>query len=265
METRSGFPILGDDEVHVWRAWLDLGTTSLALLAGILSADERRRAVRFRRDPDCHRFVAAHAILRLILGSYLDIEPAKVVFTFGRFGKPVVGLSDGSAPLHFNLSHSHGLALYAVSRTFEVGIDIEHVQPRLASLHLAEQFLPLEDVSRLRKLSPPQWPEAFFQAWTRMEAREKASGKGLALTLVPATGRCGLQPFRGQRAEAAEETGVSAKNLAIHDGYAAALAVDRDGYTVRYVDWTDSFDALTGDLGGRLPEAKERRLRNPFL
>lgn len=234
-------PILGGGEVHVWRASLELDATSVGVLAQILSADELQRALRFRRPPDCHRFVAARAILRFILGSYLDVEPARIVLTRSRFEKPALCLSDERGPLHFNLSHSQGLALYAVSRSFEVGIDIEHIQPRLESLHLAEQFLPLEDVSRLRRLLLPQRADAFFQAWTRMEARQKASGKGLALTTTPATAPCSLPPSQREIAEASEKAAISTENLAVRDGYAAALAVNGDGYTVRYLNWPNSF------------------------
>jgi 4'-phosphopantetheinyl transferase len=145
IETGLGSPVLcspklDSGEVHVWRARLDLDAASVAALARILSTDELQRAMRFRRALDCHHFVAARAILRLILGSYLNVEPARIVFTRSPFGKPAVRLPKEGGPLHFNLSHSHGLTLYAISRDFEVGIDIEHIQPRLASLHLAQQF-----------------------------------------------------------------------------------------------------------------------------
>ena len=233
--------IRGGGEVHVWRASLDLDTASVGVLAQILSADELQRAMRFRRPTDCHRFVAARAILRFILGFYLDVEPARIVLTSGRFGKPALCLSDERGPLHFNLSHSQGLALYAASRHFELGIDIEHIRPQLESLHLAEQFLPFEDVSRLRRLLMLQRADAFFQAWTRMEARQKASGKGLAVTPTPATAPCSHQPSQREIAEVSERATISTENLAVRDGYAAALAVVGDGYTVQCLKWPDSF------------------------
>jgi len=256
IETGLGSPVLcspklDSGEVHVWRARLDLDAASVAALARILSTDELQRAMRFRRALDCHHFVAARAILRLILGSYLYVEPARIVFTRSPFGKPAVRLPKEGGPLHFNLSHSHGLTLYAISRDFEVGIDIEHIQPRLASLHLAQQFLPAEGASRLRRLSLPQRAEAFFQAWTRMEAGQKASGQGLAPTPEPTTGPCSLQTSQREITEASENAACFAENLAIAGDYAAALAVCGYGYTVRYLDWPGTAHRHAGHHGGK--------------
>ena len=81
-----------------------------------------------------------------------------------------------------------------------------------------------------------------------MEARQKAMGKGLALTPTSTTAQCGLQPSQIELAEASEKATFFAENLPIRGGYAAALAVDGYGYTVRYLDWPDSLEGLAPDL-----------------
>ena len=229
-----GEPILGDNEVHVWCA--DLDTASASAHARILSEEELQRALLFQTPSDCERFIRARAILRSLLGFYLDLEPASIAFTHGRLGKPAIRLSDMNQSLHFNLSYSHGLALYAISRSFEVGIDIERIQPRLASLHLAEQFLPPKDVSCLRNLSQTEQTRTFFQAWTRMEARQKLSGNGLEPAARPTTVRRSPSICPKEPADATKAVTCSEKNIPVRDGYEAALAVGGYGYTVRYLD-----------------------------
>lgn len=239
-----GKPILGCNEVHVWCA--DLDTASASAHARMLSEEEVQRALRFKTPSDCERFIRARATLRSLLGFYLDLEPASITFSHGRFGKPVIRLSDMNQSLHFNLSYSHGLALFAVSRNFEVGIDIERIQPRLVSLHLAEQFLPPEDVSCLRNLSQQEQTRAFFKAWTRMEARQKLSGNGLEPAARPTTVRRSLSICPKEPADAIKTATCSEENIPVHDGYAAALAVGASAYIVRYLDWPAGHDRCNG-------------------
>ena len=56
---------------------------------------------------DRHRFVRAHADLRLFLALCLEVEPANVRYETGVHGKP--RLLPGLPPLEFNLSHSERL------------------------------------------------------------------------------------------------------------------------------------------------------------
>jgi 4'-phosphopantetheinyl transferase len=222
MEIPSTWPILGNDEVHVWCAALDFDITPAAVHAKILSEEELQRAARFVYPLDCQRFIRARVVLRSLLGYYLDVAPASIVFTRGKFGKLALCSSRIHQTLHFNLSCSHGRALFAVSRSFSVGVDIELIRPQAENLSLAERYLPPENVSRLHNLLPEERTEEFFQAWTRMEARQKVSGKGL---------------HPEESAVNSEKATCSEENLFVRDGYAAALAVSGCGYTVRYMNW----------------------------
>ncbi|HYH53493.1 MAG TPA: hypothetical protein VD761_05120 [Solirubrobacterales bacterium] len=64
---------------------------------------------------------------------YLDQEPEQIELREGEHGKP--HLADCREQLRFNLSHSGGLALVAVSGEFEVGVDLERVRPQRAEDH----------------------------------------------------------------------------------------------------------------------------------
>ena len=63
--------LLGSDEVHVWRAALDLPIARVASFEQTLAADERTRAGQFHFQRDRTHFIVARGLLRTILGRYL--------------------------------------------------------------------------------------------------------------------------------------------------------------------------------------------------
>ena len=67
----------------MWRARLDTDADRRAMLATLLSADERERAGRFVFDRDRDRYVVGRGSLRMLLGRYLKTPPAQLRFTFG--------------------------------------------------------------------------------------------------------------------------------------------------------------------------------------
>src|SRR5713226_9608883 len=113
---------LGDDEVRVWRAALNRKTSLVHSLERILSTDERARAERFYFQKDRERFTIARGFLRIILGRYLNMEPCCLQFRYNPYGKPALANESGGNGLRFNLSHSDGLALYAITRGREIGV-----------------------------------------------------------------------------------------------------------------------------------------------
>jgi 4'-phosphopantetheinyl transferase len=152
---------------------------------GVLAPDEAARAGRFHFQRDRDRYVAGRARLRHILGRYLAIPAAGLVFHYGAEGKPRL---DG--PVFFNLSHSGNLAALAVA-PFEVGIDLEWVRP--IEEDIAGQFFAPDEVARLISLPPEQRNRAFFTCWTRKEAYIKTRGAGLSLALDAFSVSFGLQ------------------------------------------------------------------------
>jgi 4'-phosphopantetheinyl transferase len=156
---------------------LDMGPERLSKLARTLSADEHERAARFRFDRHRSGFIACRGMAREILGKALEIEPSGVEFTYNSFGKPAV------SGIEFNLSHSGRLAVVAVSRTREVGVDIERIDPSFAREQIPERFFSPSEIRALRALPEQDQLEAFFQIWTRKEAYVKARGEGLSIPL----------------------------------------------------------------------------------
>ena len=171
------------DEVHVWRAGLDMSPERLGQLAETLAEDERARASRFRFPRDRHHSIAARGILRDILARYLGRDPAAIRFRYGAAGKPALARHRGAPDLRFNVSHSHGLALYSITCGRHTGVDVERIEPRVAAEPIAERFFSAREVLALRALPAESRVEAFFNGWTRKEAYVKARGGGLAMPL----------------------------------------------------------------------------------
>ena len=128
-------PCPGADETHVWLARVDIEPPQLESLRAVLSDDERCQASRFAFETHQRRYVVAHGILRNILGRYLGLRGAELRFLKeDPYGKP--GLADGcgDARLRFNVSHSDAIAVFAVTRDREVGVDIERIRPAAETL-----------------------------------------------------------------------------------------------------------------------------------
>jgi 4'-phosphopantetheinyl transferase len=164
-------PIMRDVDIH-HRILGEVFDTSL------LSPDECERAARFHFDRDRAHFIAARSMLRQILGEYLNMPPESIAFELNRYGKPAV------QGIFFNVSHSAGLAVYAVSRTRELGVDVEKIDPSVEILKIAERFFAPAEFAALRALPEHFQCDAFFNCWTRKEAYVKALGGGLSIDLA---------------------------------------------------------------------------------
>ena len=178
---------LADDEVHVWRAALDLPEAVVHDLRRTLDAAEIVRAERFHFHKDRDHFIVARGLLRTILGRYLKADPCTLGFRYGTQGKPYLirpqHQSDEDDALQFNLSHSAGVVLLAVTSNRELGIDLERIRPEFASESIAEQYFSPPEIATLRSLPVTVQPAAFFNCWTRKEAYLKARADGLSFPL----------------------------------------------------------------------------------
>jgi 4'-phosphopantetheinyl transferase len=165
--------------VHVWLTKLNSLTTQVQQMAQCLSEKELIRAGRFHFKQDRVRFIACRAVLRMILGRYLHIEPNRVQFSYGPYGKPCLKETVGDDMLQFNLGHSNDIALYAFTRCREIGVDIEYLRALPDADQFAARFFAADEIATLNALPASQRRQAFFNCWTRKEAYVKAIGKGL--------------------------------------------------------------------------------------
>ena len=223
----AAVPRLDGDDVHVWLADVDASGPARERLVSALSADERARAARFCFERDRRRYAHCRGVLRHLLAAYLNVDPRDSVFQTGPNGKPHLA-RPAARQLAFNVSHSEALALIAVSRRGEVGIDIEAYRPLPDRDVLARQFFSPNESARLGSLPETCRAAAFFTCWSRKEAFVKAVGDGLSYPLAAfdvafAPGEPPRLDVPGDR-PGADRWALEA--LAAPPGYAAALVTE---------------------------------------
>ncbi|HEY6338722.1 MAG TPA: 4'-phosphopantetheinyl transferase superfamily protein [Candidatus Sulfotelmatobacter sp.] len=226
---------LGQDEVHVWRAYLDCGEASLRQFEGTLASGEKTRAQRFVFQPDRDSFIAARGILRELLGKYLNRAPAEVEFDYGPQGKPALRAESFEKLVEFNVSHSHGVALLAFAVGRPVGVDVELVRPAFAGKKIAERFFSPREVTELRSLPAAAQDEGFFLCWTRKEAYIKARGEGLQIPLK--SFHVSLTPGEPERLQAADSSRWSLRSIRPDKRYVGALVGEGKGWKLRGWEW----------------------------
>lgn len=219
---------LSGGAVHVWRSDLQQPPELQETFLRLLDHDERRRAARFHFEKHRRRFVLSRGFLRVLLGRYLHIEPERVRFAYGPFGKPSLLDEHGARRLRFNASHSHELAVYAFVEDCEIGVDVEYVKEDFATEDIARHFFSAYEVETLTGLPEAERAVAFFRCWTRKEAYIKALGSGLShpldefdVTLAPDGPAALLRDHRDEHATSR----WSMYNLDLDD-YAGALVVE---------------------------------------
>lgn len=175
------FPSLKNNQVHIWRANLELPNSEIEKLTTLLSTDEIVRANRFHFPQHKKRFIAARGILRQLLGNYLGINATNLVFTYGDCGKPWL---TGDFSLQFNISHSQEYVLLGFTRHHLIGVDLEYQRIMPDALKIAERFFSPRESQLLRETKKETQPQLFFQLWTAKEAYLKAMGTGLSGSLA---------------------------------------------------------------------------------
>lgn len=174
---------LGEGDVAVWLARPDeiRAPELVARYERVLSPDEHEQHARFRREADRHLYLVAHALVRCVLARYARLAPEALVFATNRHGRPELAPAP-RVPLHFNLTHTHGLVACAVSRR-EVGVDVESLDRHTDVDGLVGDVLSAHEAYDVSTTPASQRPLRFLHYWTLKEAYIKARGMGLALPL----------------------------------------------------------------------------------
>src|SRR3954462_2737862 len=163
------------EEVQVWVAPLDVNDSRYEELARVLPADEKNRAASLN-PVAARRFVVARGILRRLLSGFTGTAPDRLQFSYGHSGKPALIDHD---ELHFNISHSADLGLFAFSPDRPVGVDVENERPVRRLLDCAQRFMSEDELRSLVDISHDERNAAFLRSWVVREARLKAEGKGV--------------------------------------------------------------------------------------
>jgi 4'-phosphopantetheinyl transferase len=209
---------MNPNEIHIWSTNLAISTADIETRFTYLSKTERERAERFHFPIHQQRFIAARGGLRIILGQYLHTSPAEINILEDEHQKPYLA----NYPLHFNLSHSDHMAVYAIASQQVIGVDIEKMNEPYHPDIPARFFSETENAT-LNALPAHQQCHAFYQLWSRKEAVLKATGHGL---------RISLSSFSVSVNSVNESVSLENKiwyvsPLTIHPDFAAAIASDQ--------------------------------------
>jgi 4'-phosphopantetheinyl transferase len=180
----------------------------------MFDAHERDRLARFRRTADAARYVAAHALARLVLAEAVGRPAASLGFDRtcrcgGQHGKP--RLPGGPA---FSMTHAGDVVGVAVHPGGPVGLDVERVRELTDLAGMAGHVCSPAETA-------PDAP-AFFTLWTRKEALVKATGDGMSTPMNAITvGPGGVREWTGAGAPPGP---MWLRDLRPAPGYLAAVA-----------------------------------------
>ena len=155
-------------------------------------------------------------------------------------GKPQLAAGQNPRALHFNVSHSNGIALIAVGSGEPLGVDIERIRKDVDTNSLAERFFSIRERAGLRALPEHLRVPGFYACWTRKEAFLKATGDGLSFPL--ANFSVTVHPERDPELEEIDGNLEAGKqwfmaDLSVAEGYRAGVAIERSDCRLETHGW----------------------------
>lgn len=168
-----------------------------AIDPGILSSlypwerGERERMASFKSPSALTSFCLARLLARKICAALCGKEEAELRFREAEGGKPYL---DGRE-LSFNWSHAAGCALLAVSRSAELGVDVEgRSRDAGEDLSVARRFFSPAEASWIAEGGEAGRAERFLSIFVQKEAALKMTGEGLSGSLRDAPAFASLPP-----------------------------------------------------------------------
>jgi 4'-phosphopantetheinyl transferase len=156
-------------------------------------------------------------------------------------GKP--RLTDPSLlPLQFNVSHTSGMALLAVTVEHAVGIDVERIDRAVSDHDMAARYFSPTESAYLASLSPDHRTREFLTYWTCKEAYLKMRGIGLSGGLAQceiALDPDGVKAGVSLTDEPGRNNECSLFRVNASQTHIGALAVSWPAVEVSFWDWKD--------------------------
>ena len=239
---RPTIPSLLTSHVHVWQFPLTVSDSEFPACAEGLSEDERARAGKFRIEKDARRFVVARASMRFILAEYVHSAARDLRFVYSKYGKP--SLADPVTEIRFNLSHAGESAILGITRSRNIGVDIEAVNRNVECDKLAKRFFSTHERAWLRHLPEEERSRCFFRIWTCKEAFLKAQGFGLTRSLdsFDIDLSSGTARLLATRPDAREAQLWSLIEIETSPQHAAAVAVEGGAGALSLIRYEDNIE-----------------------
>ncbi len=169
-----------NDEITVWQFPLTATSEELDRLSSVLSPYEFAWAHSFGKPEARKASIVRRGQLRILLAEQLQVTPKEIEFESLAFGKPIVKGSD----LHFSATSCLEYGGVAISKTRQIGLDLEHPDRLMVAPHWpGDDF---DDYDHFLANTKEERLQRYVQDWCRREALGKASGHGIrTLDAIP--------------------------------------------------------------------------------
>lgn len=171
---------LGHAQVDVWHWYLDAIGNPDDLL-GALQAGEIDRYHTFPSADAARQFLAGRVLTRAALSHYANVPEREWRFTTNAHGRPSIDEPRIHRSLRFNLSHTSSIAVLAVARTAEIGIDVETTDRPVDIEWIGRSVFTQSEMRWVCAGPGGSKRDRFFDLWTLKEAYIKARGRGFSM------------------------------------------------------------------------------------
>ena len=173
---------IADDQVDVWLARPPAASPDdLTRCLALLSPEERRRIEAFHFERHAREATVSRALVRRMLGTYVDRAAEAFHYRLGPFGRPHV---DPAGEVAFSAANHPDLVACAIARTEEIGIDVEPITRGDEILEVAALVFSAPEIEALAALSLTARRDRAVSLWTCKEAYIKARGLGMTAPLL---------------------------------------------------------------------------------
>jgi 4'-phosphopantetheinyl transferase len=164
-----------------------------------LSPADGVRHERYRFPADRDMFLVGRVMARALVGRALGIGPQEWEWREGPRGRPEIADPDAHRRVSFNIAHSAGLVVCAVSNDGTVGVDVEHRLRPPVDARMVRRYCAPGEIDDIERQGPAAWQDQFLKYWTLKEAYLKARGLGIAVHLSDLCFTLGADAIRLER------------------------------------------------------------------
>lgn len=166
---------------EIWNIDFKCSDQRVHMLLDLLDHNEKRRLSRYRRDKDKISYIITHGTLRELLSTYEPhTPPHEWSFYTNNYGRPYLREFH---PYHYNLTHTNSQAYCIISNDPLCGIDLETTSMISCDSNFKTLYLTQEEIDYISSFDEINQKKLMTKLWTLKEARLKASGVGLSVSM----------------------------------------------------------------------------------
>jgi len=167
---------LSVDSIDVWYVSYSALDQNYMILSTLVSPEEKQKAAGFKKPDDTRRYTLRQGIVRVILGQYIQKDPAKIQIVRKESGKPDLRLDGRYSDVRFSLSHTDEMVCLGITLSCEIGLDIVKTNSCIPFPEIEHYLFTVGERRWIEQTLPEQRSLQFFRIWSLKEALLKATG-----------------------------------------------------------------------------------------